>query len=74
MTIKELIAQLSELDQELHVFTSGYEGGFNYVEISQEEEFCLDVYVEGYYGPHEYILSMSNQDPADYKQVKGIVL
>jgi hypothetical protein len=39
MTIKELIAQLSELDQELHVFTSGYEGGFNYVEISQEEEF-----------------------------------
>ena len=28
MTVKELIEQLQTLDPDLHVFTNGYEGGY----------------------------------------------
>ena len=73
MTIKKLIAQLSELDQELHVFIPGYEGGYNYAEISDVKDIYLDVNPECYYGPHDDF-SMCRQDPSKYKQVKGIVL
>jgi hypothetical protein len=43
MTVKELIEKLSELDQELHVFIPGYEGGYNYAEISEVKNICLNV-------------------------------
>jgi hypothetical protein len=72
MTVKELIAQLSELDQELHVFTSGYEGGYNYAELSEVRDICLDVNTSWYYGPHENPEFIKNIE--SYKQVKGIVL
>ncbi len=29
MTVKELIEQLIQLDPDLHVFTQGYEGGYD---------------------------------------------
>lgn len=73
MTVKELITQLSELDQELHVFTSGYEGGYHYAKLSDVKDICLDVNPEDYYGPHDDF-SMCRKDPSNYKQVKGIVL
>jgi hypothetical protein len=73
MTVKELIEKLSELDQELHVFIPGYEGGYNYAEISEVKNICLNVNPEDYYGPHDDF-SMCRQDPSNYKQVKGIVL
>ena len=73
MTVKELIEQLSKLDQELHVFIPGYEGGYNYAELSDVKDICLDVNSEDYYGPHDDF-SMCRKDPSNYKQVKGIVL
>ena len=73
MTVKELIEQLSKLDPELHVFIPGYEGGYNYAEISKVKNICLNVNHEDYYGPHDDF-SMCRQDPSNYKQVKGIVL
>jgi hypothetical protein len=73
MIVKELIKQLSELDQELHVFTSGYEGGYHYAEISDIRDFCLDVNTSWYYGPHDDF-NMCSSNPSKYKQVKGIVL
>ena len=74
MTIKELIEKLSELDPELHVFVPGYEGGYHYVDVSKPDSFCLNVNSEWYYGPHESISHMYEEERPSYKQVKGIVL
>ena len=75
MTIKELIEQLEQLDPDLHVFTAGYEGGFNDVYVGNEREIALNVHEEWYYGKHE---EANNEyyvkDKSKYKIVKGIVL
>jgi len=73
MTVKELIEQLSKLDQELHVFTDGYEGGYHYAKPSSVRDICLDVNTLWYYGPHD-APDMCAKNPSNYKQVKGIVL
>jgi hypothetical protein len=76
MTIKELIEQLQQLNPDLHVFTSGYEGGFDDVCVSSEEfEIALDVHEEWYYGKHE---NADNDyyvpDKSKHTIVKGIIL
>ena len=72
MTVKELIEQLQTLDPDLHVFVSGYEGGYKYVELENEiMEIALDVHDEWWYGKHE------DADSSYFvpdKIVKGIVL
>ena len=75
MTVKELIEQLQQLDPDLHVFTSGYEAGFEDVEISEIKDIALNVHEEWYYGKHEdandtYYVS----DKLKYTIVKGIIL
>ena len=74
MTVKELIEKLQTLDQDLHVFTDGYEGGFQYVEIREPDTFYLNVNTEWYYGPHENSTGVAGRDKTNYKQIKGIVL
>jgi hypothetical protein len=74
MTVKELIEKLSELDPNLHVFTDGYEGGYNDVEISKINSFCLNVHDEWYYGTHEISSLIGEDERSDYKIVKGITL
>jgi hypothetical protein len=74
MTVKELIEQLQLLNPDLQVFTSGYEGGFNDVEISKPDTFCLNVNSEWYYGSHEISSHVHEEDRPNYKQVRGIVL
>jgi hypothetical protein len=74
MTVKELIEKLQELDPDLHLFTSGYEGGFHYVEIGEPDTFYLNVNTDWYYGPHENSPGMIGRNKPDYKQVKGITL
>jgi hypothetical protein len=74
MTIKELIEKLQTLDPELHVFIPGYEGGYNDAEVSKPETFCLNVNKEWYYGSHESIAFIDEEDRPNYKIVKGIVL
>ncbi len=75
MTVKELIEKLQTLDQDLHVFTDGYEGGFHFAEVSTKvNTFCLRVNEEWYYGPHELMEHVYKDDKSKYEQVKGIVL
>jgi hypothetical protein len=75
MTVKELIEQLQQLDPDLHVFTSGYEGGYNDVYIGNEMEIALDVHEEWYYGKHEDASTEYHvPDKSKYKIVKGIIL
>jgi hypothetical protein len=74
MTIKELIEKLSELDPELHVFVPGYEGGYHYVDVSKSDSFCLNVNKEWYYGPHETVAFIDEEERPNYKIVNGIVL
>jgi hypothetical protein len=75
MTVKELIEQLQQLDPNLHVFTAGYEGGYNDVYVGEEMEIALDVHEEWYYGKHEDASTEYHvPDKSKYKIVKGIVL
>ena len=74
MTVKELIEKLQTLDPDLRVLTSGYEGGFNDIDISKPETFCLNVNTEWYYGPHEISTHVHEEDRPNYKLEKGIVL
>jgi hypothetical protein len=75
MTVKELIEQLQQLDPDLHVFTSGYEGGYNDVYIGNKMEIALDVHEEWYYGKHEDASTEYHvPDKSKYKIVKGIIL
>lgn len=75
MTVKQLIEQLQQLDPNLHVFTAGYEGGYNDVYVSEEMEIALDVHEEWYYGKHEDASTEYHvPDKSKFKIVKGIVL
>lgn len=74
MTVKELIEQLQTLDPDLHVFTSGYEGGYNDASpICKVEDIALE-YHKGtwYYGLHEDADEV--RDKEKYTIVKGIIL
>lgn len=54
MKVKELIEELSKLDQEAYLFVHGYEGGFCDASIDVDEiQMVRDVHPEGYYGDHE---------------------
>ena len=75
MTVKELIEQLQTLDPDLHVFTTGYEGGFeDVVQVGNVKEFALNYHTQWYYGPHieaDYsILGPSHS----FEIVKGVIL
>ena len=73
MTVKELIEQLQTLDPDLHVFTTGYEGGFeDVVQVGNVKEFALNHYNVWYYGPHEDANEV--HDKEKYTIVKGVIL
>ena len=75
MTVRELIEQLQQLDPDLYVFTSGYEGGFDDVCVGEEMEIALDVHEEWYYGKHEDANTAYHvPDKSKFKIVKGITL
>lgn len=76
MTVKELIEQLQQLDPDIHVMTSGYEGGYRDVYYKGGlMEMALNVHTEWYYGPHEdpydtyYV-----PDKSQYQIVKAVIL
>jgi hypothetical protein len=71
MTAKELIEQLQQLDQNLRVFTNGYEGGLEDAEVSGRiVHVALNVNTDWYYGPHQEV----DEEDINDKTVKGIVL
>ena len=75
MTVKQLIEQLQQLDPDLHVFTVGYEGGFEDVYVGKEMEIALDVHEEWFYGKHEDAnITYYVPDKSKYTIVKGIIL
>ena len=77
MTVKELIEQLQQLDPDLHVFTRGYEDGYEYAELKGAPiELALDYYNEDewWYGPHQSTCRIKNKDKDKHTIVKGIIL
>jgi aminoglycoside/choline kinase family phosphotransferase len=77
MTVKELIEQLSTIeDQNARVMTNGYEGGYH--EISQINpepmDMALNVNTEWYYGAHEKAENVYHEDREKYESVKAIIL
>jgi hypothetical protein len=72
MTVKELIAELQTLDPDLHVFTSGYEGGYeDVVSVGDIKEIALSYHTQWYYGPHE---EAEAEHREKYTIVKGVIL
>ena len=72
MTVKELIEQLQTLDPDLHVFTTGYEGGFeDVVSVGHIKEVALNYNTEWYYGPH---IEAEPEHRESHTIVKGVIL
>jgi len=72
MTVKELIEQLQTLDPDLHVFTPGYEGGYeDVVSVGNIVEVALNYHDEWYYGPH---VEAEEEHKDGYTIVKGVIL
>jgi hypothetical protein len=73
MTVKELIEQLSALEnQDAIVMVRGYEGG--YIDASEHirkpVDMALNVNKEWFYGPHELAEGVNGK----YEIVKAIIL
>ena len=74
MTVKELIEQLQKLDPNLHVFTEGYEGGYNDIDEDYDVlEIALDVHSDWWYGPHESVESVYDAYQVE-KSEDGIII
>lgn len=73
MNVKELIAQLSELDPESMVVVRGYEGGVNEAVDAMEVVVALNVNTAWYYGKHEKVDPMITYKLwDDYDQVIAV--
>jgi hypothetical protein len=72
MTVKELIAELQTLDPDLHVFTPGYEGGYeDVVSVGDIKEIALNYHTQWYYGPH---VEAEAEHKESHTIVKGVIL
>jgi len=75
MTVKELITQLKQLDPNAVVFKNGYEGGFDEVNsIQLDVEIALDINEEWYFGSHEKVRDLNEEQLKGKVIVKGIII
>ena len=74
MKVKELIEKLSQLDPELMVVRSGYEGGVNEIKKYKLCNIELNVNDEWYYGKHEMLAKGEEPQNKDSTIVKGVKL
>jgi hypothetical protein len=74
MKVKELIETLSQLDPELMVVRSGYEGGVNEIKKYKLCNIELNVNTEWYYGKHEVLSNKDKPRNKDSTIVKGVQL
>jgi hypothetical protein len=74
MKVKELIETLSQLDPELMVVRSGYEGGVNEIKKYKLCDIELNVNDEWYYGKHEVLSNKDKPENKDSTIVKGVQL
>ena len=77
MTVKQLIKSLSQIeDQDIRVMVRGYEGGYNDINVDTPtiQYMALNVNDEWYYGDHERVEDIMEQDKDRYHIIKAIVL
>jgi hypothetical protein len=75
MTVKELITQLKQLDPNAIVFRNGYEGGFDEVNsIQLDSQMVLDVYDSPYFGSHDRLYNLDQEQLDGKVIVKGIII
>jgi hypothetical protein len=75
MKVKELIEFLKTQDPELHVFTKGYEGGFEDIDTNSEIfEVALNYNKDWYYGPHQSVGLVHKEELKKYETAKGILI
>uniref|UniRef100_A0A6M3JPW7 Uncharacterized protein n=1 Tax=viral metagenome TaxID=1070528 RepID=A0A6M3JPW7_9ZZZZ len=55
MNVKELKSELEKYDEGFMVVVSGYEGGVNEIDSTQEVEIALNVNTVEWYGKHEEV-------------------
>lgn len=75
MTVKELIKVLSELDPNLNVYRTGYEGGYHDVTGPVKDRMVRNYHNpdEWWYGPHESIDSVYDNYSVE-KTEDGIII
>ena len=74
MKVKQLIEVLSQLDSELMVVVTGYEGGVNEVDKYELCDIELNVNTAWYYGKHEMLVNGDKPLNKDSTIVKGVRL
>jgi hypothetical protein len=75
MTVQELITQLQQLDPNTRVFIHGYEGSYNdAIKISSEVEMALDVHSEWWYGSHDLVEDLDQEQLEGKTIVKGVII
>ena len=72
MKVKDLIEQLSDLDPELMVVVSGYEGGVEEVGTVAVETIILNAHKEWYYGSHEVQGSWRAEEYPDHPRAQAV--
>lgn len=68
MTVSQIIEQLKNYPPDLRVVVSGYEGGYNDVDIVQKISIVTDLHTEWYYGKHETADSLYGQNVEELKK------
>jgi uncharacterized protein (UPF0297 family) len=75
MTVQELITQLQQLDPNTSVFRQGYEGGYNDVNnIITDVYMALDVYEPKYFGSHEQVEELDQEQLEGKAIVRGVII
>jgi hypothetical protein len=75
MTVKELINHLKQIDPNALVFRHGHEGGYDDVNsISLDVDMVLDVYDSPYFGSHDRIYNLDQEQMQGKAIVKGIII
>ena len=75
MIVKELINHLKQIDPNTLVFRHGYEGGYDDVNsISLDVDMVLDVYDSPYFGSHDRIYNLDQEQMQGKAIVKGIII
>ena len=75
MTVQELITQLQQLDPNAVVFRNAYEGGYDEVRtILPDVEMALDVYDSPYFGSHDQLYYLDQEQLEGKAIVKGIII
>jgi hypothetical protein len=79
-TVGELIEELNKLDPSTRVFTKGYEGGWDDVELPTKGFRIHDISLfvkkeeEWWYGRHEKTQEILEEDRHKYEIVKGVLV